>query len=65
MSGTAIFAALLATAASAQAANYYYGGVKFFGPAYTYQGHNGQVGNVVFFGKPPTTCRATAANTEP
>jgi len=42
-------------ASPAAAANYSYGGVKFFGPAYTFQSHSGQSGNVVFFGAPPST----------
>ncbi len=48
-------AALLATSSPAAAQGYSYGGVTFFGPAYTYQSHNGQSGNVTFFGAPPTT----------
>ncbi len=47
-------AALLSTSPAA-AGNYSYGGVKFFGPAYTFQSHNGQMGNVTFFGAPPRT----------
>lgn len=41
--------------AQAQAGGYSYGGVTFFGPAYTFPSHNGQSGNVTFFGAPPTT----------
>src|SRR5947209_6952365 len=48
-------AAMLATSSPATAANYSYGGVKFYGPAYTFKGHSGQSGNVVSFGAPPTT----------
>ncbi|RFB79241.1 hypothetical protein [Methylovirgula sp. 4M-Z18] len=49
-------ATLLAVASPASAAsNYSYGGVQFYGPAYQYRGHNGQMGNVTFFGAPPTT----------
>jgi len=52
MSGTT----LLATSSPAQAqARSSYGGVTFLGPAYTFQSHNGQMGNVTFFGAPPTT----------
>lgn len=54
LTGAAFVAGLLVTASSAHAA-YSYGGVKFFGPTYTFQGHNGQSGNVVFFGAPPQT----------
>ena len=53
LTGTVLAASLLATASSANAA-YSYGGVKFFGPAYSYQGHSGQSGNVTYFGAPPT-----------
>jgi len=48
-------AGILVASSPAAAANYSYGGVTYFGPAYTYKGHNGQMGNVVFFGAPPTT----------
>ena len=53
LTGTVLAASLLATASSANAA-YSYGGVKFYGPAYSYQGHSGQSGNVTYFGAPPT-----------
>lgn len=49
-----IFAASLLASASAAQAGYSYGGVKFFGPAYSHQGHSGQSGNVTYFGAPPT-----------
>ena len=42
----------IASSASAQSS---YGGVKFFGPTYTFKGQSGQSGNVVFFGAPPRT----------
>lgn len=50
-------AAVLATSSPAAAANYSYGGVRYFGsgPVYTFQSHNGQMGNVTFFGGRPTT----------
>ena len=49
-------ATILTTSSPAAAANYSsYGGVTYFGPAYTFQSHSGQMGNVVFFGAPPTT----------
>jgi hypothetical protein len=49
---------ILATSSPAAAQpkpNYSYGSVKFFAPAYTFQGKSGQSGNVVFFRAPPTT----------
>jgi hypothetical protein len=50
-------AAILSTSSPAAAANYSYGGVTYLGggPVYTYKGHNGQMGNVTYFGAPPTT----------
>ena len=42
----------ISSSASAQSS---YGGVKFFGPTYTFKGQSGQSGNVVFFGAPPRT----------
>jgi hypothetical protein len=41
--------------AAAQKQNYSYGGVKFFAPAYTFQGRSSQSGNVTFFGARPRT----------
>jgi hypothetical protein len=48
-------ATILTTSSPAAAQNYSYGGVRFFGPAYTFRPQNGQVGNVTFFGAPPRT----------
>ncbi len=41
----------------AAAANYSYGGVRYLTntPVYTFKSHNGQSGNVVFFGAAPRT----------
>jgi hypothetical protein len=53
-SGAAILTASSPAAAQPKQ-NYSYGGVKFFAPAYTFKGTNGQSGNVVFFRAPPRT----------
>ena len=62
LSSTIVAAAILSGAAvlttsspAAAQTKYSYGGVTYFGPAYTFQSHNGQSGNVTFFGARPTT----------